>query len=113
MTEFPLPTFVGLCPSDHVDEFCMPLDSAAEHICPACDKPLTIYGLMPVDRRIEYRVVNGKGLPVGGPSAWTWPTAKSMFAYWRGVHPDSGFHLEQRTITVGPWTDVEGDETDE
>jgi hypothetical protein len=65
---------------------------------------------MPPDRRIQYRVVNGMGIQVGDVQR-DLTDAQAVYRYWlpMGAEP----RVQQRTITVGPWTDVEGDETDE
>jgi hypothetical protein len=66
---------------------------------------------VPADSRIEYRVVNGKGLQIPLPFNPTRATAEALAVQ---SSPAYGPHrVQQRTITVGPWTDVEGDETDE
>lgn len=37
------PTFVGLCPGDHLGEFYVPLDAGDRAICPSCDQELVVY----------------------------------------------------------------------
>jgi hypothetical protein len=59
---------------------------------------------MPADRRIEYRVVNGKGLHIR--DAATPIIARSIV---QSCLPAVNARVQQRTITIGPWTDVEGD----
>jgi hypothetical protein len=61
---------------------------------------------MPADRRIEYRV---EGPNWQGATLYTRTSAERE----RERLPPEGYRVQQRTITVGPWTDVEGDETDD
>jgi hypothetical protein len=62
---------------------------------------------MPADRRIEYRVVNGKGREIPLPFNPTRATAESLAVQASPAH--GPYCVQQRTITVGPWTDVEGE----
>jgi hypothetical protein len=68
---------------------------------------------MPADRRIEYRVVDRDGNRAG--ECATLEFAREWGRVMDRKYPGTGPHRvdAQRTITVGPWTDVEGDETDE
>ena len=43
MSEPKVPEYVGLCPSEHLGEFYVPLVAGESTVCPTCDRHMVVF----------------------------------------------------------------------